>query len=126
MRLLVCGSRTWTDEDTLYQMLDGIHESRTVTLLIHGGARGADKMAGEWAATRGIPVRVYHARWDVDGRAAGPMRNQRMLVEGQPEEAAAFAVDLSNSKGTKDMVRRLGSANVPTYIVNIPTQETAA
>jgi hypothetical protein len=49
MRLLVCGSRTWTDQARLRQVLDQVvseHDDGQVTV-IEGDARGADRLAGQ-------------------------------------------------------------------------------
>ena len=111
-RLLVCGGREFSDRDALFTALDRAHAKRPVSLLIHGAARGADTLAGEWAAARGIAVEVYPARWDVDGRKrAGPIRNQRMLDEGKPDACVAFP----GGRGTADMVRRCREAGIPVW-----------
>ena len=45
-------------------------------------------------------------------RAAGPIRNQRMLVEGKPDLVIAFHDDLESSRGTKDMIKRSLKAGI--------------
>ena len=52
------------------------------------------------------------------GKAAGPIRNREMLRDGGPEMVAAFHTDLSQSKGTLDMVRIARSAGVPVKVFN--------
>ena len=57
-------------------------------MLIHGNARGADRMADAWAWCRGVPREPYEVpqgEWDELGKKAGPLRNQRMLDEGKPD-----------------------------------------
>jgi len=115
-RVLVCGSRNWSDRDYLEGFLDRTLESHGIDVVIHGAARGADTMAGEWASKRGIPVMAFPADWAAHGRAAGPIRNQRMLDEGKPTLVIAFALNLSTSKGTSDMLRRAGRANLPALV----------
>lgn len=102
MRLLVTGGRNLTDYQAVFISLDMVHEETPVTLLIHGGARGADSLAGAWAAFRQIPVRVFPANWDLHGKAAGHIRNQQMLTEGHPDAYLAF----TGGRGTQDMVQR--------------------
>ena len=102
MRLLVTGGRDYSDFQALCTILDQIHKETPVTLLIHGGARGADSLAGAWAALRQTPVRVFTANWDLHGKAAGPLRNQQMLTEGHPDAYLAFP----GGQGTADMVQR--------------------
>jgi hypothetical protein len=84
IRLLVCGGRNFQDRDRVFSALDRFLATWPVGLLIHGAVRGADKLAGEWAKSRGIPVRDFPADWDRYRRAAGPRRNQQMLDEGRP------------------------------------------
>jgi YspA, cpYpsA-related SLOG family len=114
-RILVCGSRTWSDFETLRTILDA--EPDTDVVLIHGGARGVDRLAGEYARQRGWPVEVYPADWDRHGKAAGPIRNQRMLDEGRPTEVIALTdKPLHESRGTADMVRRATRAGIQVFV----------
>ena len=125
MRLLVCGSRTWTDRARLSQVLDqvvadhsdGQHGDGQV-VLIEGDARGADRLAGQLAHQRGWRLERYPADWTRQGRAAGFRRNVRMLREGRPDLVVAFTVGpLAESRGTADMVRRAHAAGVPVHLV---------
>lgn len=113
-RLLVCGGRDYQDAFAVFWTLDRIDALRRVTMLIHGGARGADFMGGQWAEARYVPVRVYPADWRRDGRAAGPIRNRRMLNEAKPDLVLAFP----GGAGTADMIRVASSAGV--YVVRGP------
>jgi hypothetical protein len=63
----------------------------------------------------GLRVEEYPAQWHRYGQAAGPIRNQEMLKTGI-HLVLAFHPNLSESKGTKDMVTRAASAGVPVHI----------
>jgi hypothetical protein len=76
-----------------------LHRTRGVTLLIAGGARGADSLAEEWAKAQAIPCDLS-ASWDGLGRKAGPIRNQHMLDEGRLDLVVAFP----GGSGTADML----------------------
>ncbi len=102
MRLLICGSRRWKDERAIGKAILQLKPK----VVIHGGARGADFMAGRNAERLEIPVEVYLADWDLHHEAAGPIRNQRMLQEGKPDVVLGFAESLSSARGTSDMLRR--------------------
>jgi hypothetical protein len=117
MRLLVCGSRDWTDREFLNRHLDWVFDRTPVSVVIEGEARGADLMAADWAVSHGIPVERYPADWEHYGKAAGPVRNQLMLDVGKPEYVVAFTPDLGSSKGTADMVRRARKAGLPVLIL---------
>jgi hypothetical protein len=66
-------------------VLDRFHLGLRFARLIHGDASGADRLSGEWAQSRGIPVRAFPADWAKHRRAAGPIRNKQMLEEGHPD-----------------------------------------
>ena len=120
MRLLVCGSRTWTDRARLRQVLDQVvsDHSDGQVVLIEGDARGADRLAGQLARERGWRLERYPADWTRQGRAAGFRRNARMLRQGHPDLVVAFTVGpLHESRGTADMVRRARAAGVPVQVI---------
>jgi len=96
-RALVCGGRDFDDYDFVSKVLD-FYDPDTV---IHGGARGADSLAHQWAQNRCVTVESYPANWHRDGKAAGPIRNVRMLTEGKPDVVIAFP----GGKGTEHMVK---------------------
>lgn len=69
--------------------------------VIHGGARGADWLAGEVAKALGYQVFVFHAGWEGLGKSAGPIRNQAVA------NAADYCIALPGGDGTSDMVKRM-------------------
>lgn len=98
-RILVTGSRHYTDKHIVEQELLAYNEPLQI---IHGGATGADSLAGAVAKEQGWPEPiVYPADWSL-GKKAGPLRNQRMYDETNPDEVLAFP--LSDSKGTWGMI----------------------
>ena len=108
MRVLVCGGRDFCNDRLLYRSLHALHALYGVTLLIEGGARGADRLAREWAVKTGVEVKTYPADWDKHGRSAGPIRNEKMLLDGKPELVIAFP----GGKGTAHMVALAEKAGV--------------
>ena len=116
MRVLVCGDREWSNGEVMLRRLQALEEYDEV-VIIEGEARGADLMARGIAKFFGWKVLAFPANWDKYHRAAGPIRNQQMLVEGKPDLVLAFHVDLERSKGTKDMVNRARRAGVPVEVI---------
>jgi hypothetical protein len=124
VRILVCGGRMYgrIADDCPPDRLNAERERagrermllyRTLrdsgpTLLLHGGASGADHFASNWADFEGVKSQVFPADWAEHGRAAGPIRNQRMLDEGKPDLVIAFP----GGRGTADMVRRAKAAGI--------------
>jgi hypothetical protein len=84
------------------------------TIIIHGGAKGADSIAGNLATYLNMKVIKCPADWDKYGKAAGVLRNQQMLDEEHPDLIVYFHKDLENSKGTKDMVTKAISNQIKT------------
>jgi hypothetical protein len=127
LRLLVCGSRHWTDRALLVEVIDQVvaehGRGRPGVVVIEGAARGADRLAGELARTRGWQFEEYPADWQREGRAAGPRRNARMLREGRPERVLAFTDNLPASRGTAHMVRRACAAGLPVQVISHPSGE---
>lgn len=115
MRLLVCGSRDYYDVNRMTEILCTIHEKRPITVLIQGMARGADRMAREWAVNRGIPVEDYPVDVRIDGPwpAAGIKRNERMGRESKPDGGVAFFGPDYTGTGTTHMVGFLKKMKVP-------------
>jgi len=74
------------------------------TTIIHGAARGADRMAGEIATELGLRVVACPADWARYGKAAGLIRNRQMLDEYKPQLVLAFVQDWANSRGTQHTV----------------------
>lgn len=125
MRLLVCGSRTWTDREALRAWLDKTDAAMgPIEVVIHGAARGADSMAGEWARDRGKHEIACPADWRRHGKAAGPIRNREML-EHQLDLVIAFRV-VGQSRGTDDMLRAARKAGIQTATVQVPPTPDSA
>lgn len=113
-RLLVCGGRDYANKAYLFAILNNYSDQAGgFSVVIHGAARGADSLAGEWASYCGIPIEEYPADWTKDGRAAGPIRNARMIREGKPDLVIAFP----GGRGTADMVRQSRLARIPVLII---------
>lgn len=112
MRVLVCGGRDFSDRDMLARALAPYKPVPVTAVCEHkiiaGGATGADALAIEWAEVFGVPFRIFPANWKEHGRAAGPIRNQRMIDEGKPDLVIAFP----GGRGTADMVSRARKAGI--------------
>lgn len=116
MRVLVCGSRNCTGTAFVYRELDALHRRLMISTVIEGDQRGVDRMAGFWARRNKIDNLKFPADWVKFGKAAGPIRNQRMLDEGRPDLVIAFPGGI----GTAGMVRLAEAADVRVILVNAP------
>lgn len=115
MRVLVCGSRGWQDPEPIRQLMEALAKLDEVTL-VHGDAKGADRLAACMAPNYGVRVEAHPAAWKRDFKAAGPIRNQEMLDSGV-DVVFAFR-SAGRSHGTDDMIRRAEQAGVPVNITH--------
>jgi hypothetical protein len=102
IRIIIAGSRGFTDYGLLKSKMDQLCRKRSASELevVSGVARGADLLGERWAKERGIAVKRFPAQWDTYGKSAGYRRN---------EEMAAYATHLvafwdGQSKGTQNMI----------------------
>jgi hypothetical protein len=115
MRIIVCGSRDWNDRNAIRcalvaTTLDAYEE----TIVVHGGARGADAFAHEVAGEMGFVREVHEAEWNSNGKAAGPIRNEEMAKLGAD---LCLAFWDGQSRGTLDMIQRATRHGIPVRIV---------
>jgi hypothetical protein len=114
MRVLVCGGRKFSDSDLLNRTLNELHAIKPFSAVMHGTQKGADALADNWATANHIPVARFRPEWKkYGGRAAGPIRNARMLAEGKPDLVIAFP----GGKGTKNMMDQTFQAGVKLLVV---------
>ncbi len=119
LRVLVCGGRDFTDAAAIADAMDSLPASIVVC---HGGAPGADSLAGQWAANHGIACTVFRADWKKHGKAAGPIRNRQMLNEFQPDIVVAFP----GGSGTADMVSQAKRVGVEVMQISLHNTSTKA
>jgi len=112
---LVCGGRNFGTEVICAQpapakkqitffekSLVHLHSIYSFSVIVSGGAKGADTLAIQWANLNGLELKVFMADWKRHGTGAGPVRNQRMIDEARPDITIAFA----GGRGTLDMINR--------------------
>lgn len=109
MKVLVCGGRDFSDAAWLSVVLIEANKMRKINTIVHGAARGADSIAGAWAQLNSITEEQYPADWKRDGKAAGPIRNIKMLAESKPDLVIAFP----GGKGTAHMVKIAREKSIP-------------
>ena len=117
-RVLVTGSRTWTDMDTVVGALRRIRrdiEGRPI-VVVHGDCpTGADAIASylvkRAAPTFGLTEEPHPANWQLEGKRAGFIRNARMVNLGA-DLCLAFVKD--GSRGASHTARLAEEAGIPT------------
>lgn len=117
MNVLVCGSRDFEDAQLIWDVLRGIQNHEHFTI-ISGMANGADSHAVAWAKANHRDLLPFPADWRTFGKAAGSIRNTKMLVNGKPDLVLAFVnKPLAESRGTANMVQQAKRARVKTIVI---------
>lgn len=143
IRILVTGSRLWSDVHLLTDALDEQAHGHSRVTLIHGrcdprntdGERvpwyealadpglgpffGADWHAHHHAVARGWGIEEYAANWTLYGNAAGGIRNQHMVSLGADVLVAA---PLGKSPGTRDCMARARKAGIRVVDIMLPPE----
>jgi hypothetical protein len=115
---IICGGRNWDDAQATFQILDQIDKEYGIGTVISGGARGADNLAEAWAHARNKQLKVFPAQWTLHGKAAGFIRNDQMLRDGEPDLVIAFP----GGSGTGHMTKNAIKKGVKTLSISIAHQ----
>lgn len=87
-----------------------------ITELVVGDASGADELARAWAAQNHILITALVADWITYGKAAGPIRNQRIVAILKAEKGCLVA--FRGGRGTDNCKLQAYRAGVPVIIVD--------
>lgn len=107
MRVIVCGSRNWTDRE---QIAHRLSELPGTTTIVHGAAKGADQIAHQEGQKLGLLLEPHPADWGALGKRAGVIRNMEMAYLGAD---LCIAFWDGRSAGTRDMVDRAEAQGIP-------------
>jgi len=117
-RVIVCGSREWTDQAFITRILTQCVDAYGMLHVVAGGQRGADTMAIVAANTLGLTWEEHHADWATHKLAAGPIRNRHMLSLGA-FGVLAFKQNFDwtlQHGGTEDMCKIAAKAGLPATV----------
>jgi len=113
MKLAIIGSRTFTDYQLLKEKLD-LHKSK-ITMVVSGGARGADSLGERWARDNKIPTCIFLPDWNKFGKRVGFIRNEDIIKNC--DICIAFWDGISS--GTKHSISLCEKYKVPYVVINI-------
>lgn len=120
-RVLVFGSRNWPAHTVIGFDMANLKKAIGDYTLVHGAAAGADTFADDYAQYLRLEIDPFKADWVTHAKAAGPIRNQKMLDSGLDY---AMGYVFNDSKGSADMAGRLRKAGVPMRIANLHFNHT--
>ena len=113
-RVIVCGSRLWNDRATIERRLADLPDPGSVTI-VHGGARGADRIAHQEAQKAGLLVEVHEPDYTIHSSKAAPLiRNRRMAALGAD---LCIAFWDGRSSGTAHMMDEAKRVGIPVEVV---------
>lgn len=115
MRVIIAGSRSITDPRILQQAINIC--GWTPTVVLSGGARGADFLGEIWAMEHGVPLERFPAEWATLGLRAGIVRNCVMAEQAD----ALIALWDGMSHGTAHMIQQAYKRRLRVHIERTDT-----
>lgn len=115
IRVAIVGSR---DFPNLKAVRDLVKSLGNDVEIVSGGARGVDRTAVEAAKRLGLPYIEFIAEWSLFGKAAGWMRNQKLVDYAD----TMYAFWDGQSRGTLDAITRMRRRKRPVIVVTDPPQ----
>ena len=115
MKLIIAGSRTFTDYQLLCQTL--APDKSRITQVITGDARGADQLGFRWALKHHIRSRCFAAQWERFGKSAGIRRNCQLAQAGD----LLIAFWDGRSPGTRHIISCMQQLGKPVVVVRFAT-----
>lgn len=114
IKIIIAGSRTYSDYETLKYVIDNILQSNIYNKgfensnieIICGKAKGADTLGEQYAKENGMNIKYFPADWNNYGKSAGYIRNKQMALYASYKKGygALIAFWDGRSKGTKNMI----------------------
>ncbi len=116
-KLIVAGGREFNQRALLEQEVRGLAYGDLAEFevsLVSGMARGADRLAFDFAKNIGIRCYEFKADWDQFGKRAGYLRNDQMRAFAD----GLLAFHDGKSRGTQHMIDMAKKHNMPVKVVN--------
>jgi hypothetical protein len=110
-RVLITGSRDWSDRACIEEALAPYTVDLPVVLVSGNCPSGADRIAEEIWEGWGLAVERHPADWKRHGKAAGPIRNQEMVDLGAD---VCLAFRKNYSRGTTHCANAATMAGIET------------
>jgi hypothetical protein len=112
MKVVITGSRTITDKNYVFSVMDKCPYE--ITEFISGHANGVDKLGEDWAQSKGIPIKLFIPHYSIDNPRIAPLlRNTDMSLYAD----SCIAIWDGNSKGTRHMIGEMIKAKKPCHVV---------
>lgn len=113
VRCIIAGGREIVDFWIVEHAVEKSGFGSEITEVVSGAARGVDRLGARWAKQRGIPVKLFPAKWQY-GRGAGLMRNVEMA--GYADALIAIP---GQGNGTWHMVGEAKKRGLRMYVLTL-------
>lgn len=77
MKVAIIGGRDFKNKELLNQVMQ-VYKPE-ISIIVSGGAIGADSLGEEWAQLNNIPTEIYLPDWKTYGKSAGFRRNKTIV-----------------------------------------------
>lgn len=114
-RVIIAGSRTFTDYAAVKEHLDKIFSKRKPTSIVCGETKGADMLGRRYAEEHKIKIDSYPADWQKYGKQAGYIRNEQMAANAD----ALVAFHMNDSAGTKHMISTAKQCGLQVRVIKV-------
>lgn len=112
MKIAIIGSRSFNDSAMMKEFIAESIDVSKVSLVVSGGALGADTLGERFAEEHNIEKLIYKPDWKKHGRAAGFIRNEQIIKAAD----VVFAFWDGRSKGTADSISKSYKYNKKVFI----------
>ena len=83
MKLLITGSRNFKDAAAFKLAIEEVQKrhNKNITILLHGGAKGADTLAQNWAEENKIPTQIIKPDYQKHPAKSAPLIRNKELIK---------------------------------------------
>lgn len=113
MNIAIIGGRDFNNYNLLKESIFKEINLNEISLIVSGGAKGADSLGERLGEEFGISTLVFKPDWSKHGRGAGFVRNKQIIENSD----IVFAFWDGKSKGTKHSIDISNSLNKKIFII---------
>lgn len=114
MKIGVVGSRRFSDYPLMRKALDKFGKC---SMIISGGAKGADMLAQQYAQEHGLPILIRYPNYSKFGRKAPLVRNVLIAQDCATDESGImFAFPFHDSNGSWHVINHARNYGVKIYV----------
>jgi len=125
IKLAIIGSRCFIENNKFWSVLNNfLCDKPCPTLIVSGGAVGADSLAEEWANEKRIETLIFKPQYDKFSRKEHWKANKERNTEIANYCDYLLAFWDMNSTGTRDTLEKTIDLGKPVYIYNLNSGET--